>query len=199
MKYYAVKNGREIGIFLSWDECKKQVDGFSGAQYKSFPTKDAAEEYLGIAKKNEGVLPVSETSVVKAYVDGSYNITTGEFSFGAVIFTGGEMLTFSQKFENSPLASMRNVAGEIKGAEFAMRYCAENGIENVEIFHDYEGIAAWAEGRWKTNKDGTIEYKKAYDELSKKVGIRFVKVKGHSGDEYNDMADRLAKEAVGVK
>ena len=28
--------------------------------------------------------------------------------------------------------------------------------------------------------------------------IRFVKVKGHSGDTYNDMADRLAKEALGM-
>lgn len=197
MKFYAVKNGRKTGIFLSWDECKKQVDGFSGAQYKSFPTKDAAEEYLGVGKKTDDVL--KKQTGTRAYVDGSYNINTGDFSFGAVIFVGEEMLTFSQKFENSPLASMRNVAGEIKGAEFVMKYCAENEIDSVEIYHDYEGIAAWAEGRWKTNKDGTAEYKKAYDKLSKKVAISFVKVKGHSGDKYNDMADRLAKDAVGVK
>ena len=195
MKYYAVKNGRKVGIFMSWDECKMQVDGFSGAVYKSFLSKSEAEEFLGIENKAEEV----ETLGTRAYVDGSYNINTGEFSFGAVLFTGDEMLTFSEKFENSELASMRNVAGEIKGAEFVMRYCVQNGIDSIEIYYDYEGIAAWAEGRWKTNKDGTAEYKRIYDELSKQVSVKFVKVKSHSGDKYNDMADRLAKDAVGVK
>ena len=46
MKYYAVKNGRKIGIFESWDECKLQVDGFSGAEYKSFTKKEEAKAYL---------------------------------------------------------------------------------------------------------------------------------------------------------
>jgi ribonuclease HI len=94
---------------------------------------------------------------------------------------------------------MRNVAGEIKGAEFVMRYCVENGIDKVRIYYDYEGIAAWAEGRWKTNKEGTIHYKRIFDELSEKLTVEFVKVKSHSGDKYNDMADRLAKDAAGVE
>ena len=35
-KYYAVKNGREIGIFDNWADCNKQISGFSGAIYKSW-------------------------------------------------------------------------------------------------------------------------------------------------------------------
>ena len=45
-KFYAVKNGKTTGIFQSWDECKKQVAGFSGAEYKSFKTHEEAESYL---------------------------------------------------------------------------------------------------------------------------------------------------------
>ncbi len=197
MKYYAVRCGRKNGIFESWQECKAQVDGFSGAEYKSFTKREDALSYLGISAGADNA--PADNSVVRAYVDGSYNIETCAFSFGAVILSGGEELTFSQKYADSELALMRNVAGEIKGAEFVIRYCAENGISAVEIYHDYEGIAAWAEGRWKTNKDGTIAYKKLFDELSKKVSVKFVKVKGHSGDKYNDMADALAKKAAGVK
>ena len=193
MKYYAVKNGRVPGIYTSWDECKAQVDGFSGAVYKSFAKKDDAEAFIC-----ETAALKAESGGVRAYVDGSYNINTCEFSFGAVMFIDGEMLTFSEKFEDSELATMRNVAGEIKGAEFVIRYCEKHNIDSVEIYYDYEGIAAWAEGRWKTNKDGTKAYKALYDELSKKVSVRFVKVKGHSGDKYNDMADSLAKKAAGV-
>lgn len=37
-KYYGVKVGKTPGVYLTWEECKSQVDGYSGAVYKSFPT-----------------------------------------------------------------------------------------------------------------------------------------------------------------
>ena len=43
-KYYAVKQGRETGIYTSWDACKAQVQGYSGAVYKSFMTLEEALE-----------------------------------------------------------------------------------------------------------------------------------------------------------
>lgn len=45
-KVYAVKKGKTTGIFLTWEECRKNVNGFPGAQYKSFPTLQEAEQYL---------------------------------------------------------------------------------------------------------------------------------------------------------
>lgn len=42
-KYYVVWQGRERGIFTDWNSCKMQVDKFTGAKYKSFPTKEEAE------------------------------------------------------------------------------------------------------------------------------------------------------------
>ena len=45
-KVYAVKKGRETGIFSTWEECKQKVHGYPGAQYKSFPTLKEAQDYL---------------------------------------------------------------------------------------------------------------------------------------------------------
>ncbi len=196
-KYYAVRNGRHIGIFDTWEQCKAEVDGYSGAEYKSFANKNDAVNYIGgqISLFDE---PQGTDNTAVAYVDGSYNISTAQFSYGVVIFHDGHEHTFSQCFSDAELASMRNVAGEIKGAEKAMRYCLENNIKSLEIYYDYEGIEKWCTGEWKTNKEGTIAYKKFYDEAKKAVDISFNKVKGHSGNEYNDMADKLAKEAVGI-
>jgi ribonuclease HI len=42
-KFYVVWQGRETGIFTDWATCKKQVDRFAGARYKSFPTREEAE------------------------------------------------------------------------------------------------------------------------------------------------------------
>ena len=49
-KYYAVKKGLKTGIFRTWEECKANVSGYSGASYKSFKTKAEAEAYLGTGK-----------------------------------------------------------------------------------------------------------------------------------------------------
>lgn len=42
-KYYVVWRGRLTGIFDSWEECRKQTEGFEGAQYKGYPTLELAE------------------------------------------------------------------------------------------------------------------------------------------------------------
>ena len=191
MKYYAVKNGRKTGIFTDWESCRAQVEGYSGAKYKSFAEKSAAEEYL----TGEAAAEFEQTT---AYVDGSYNISTGEYGFGAVLLEKGGIHEYNGSFSDSEMAAMRNVAGEIEGAKFVMRYCVENGIKTVKIVYDYVGVEAWATGAWKTNKAGTAAYKKYYDSIKDKLFVQFEKVKGHSGDKYNDMADALAKAAVGV-
>lgn len=133
-----------------------------------------------------------------AYVDGSYNAATKEFSYGVVLLLEDDEIRFSEKMNDRGLAEMHNVAGEIKGAEAAMRYALEHGYQKVVIHHDYEGIAKWCLGQWKTNKDGTKAYKAFYDSIRNQLRVEFVKVKGHSNDKYNDVADELAKEALGI-
>ncbi|CAG8623537.1 7001_t:CDS:1, partial [Scutellospora calospora] len=44
--YYAVRVGRRQGIYLTWKDCKTQVNGFSNAKYKKFDYKDQAEQYI---------------------------------------------------------------------------------------------------------------------------------------------------------
>ena len=206
-KFYAVKQGRKTGMFLTWDDCKKQVMGYPGAIYKSFGTKEEAEEYLGItsdgtSKNADTVRENKEYSIaedaVEIYVDGSYHAATKEFSYGMVVLIDGKEEKFSHKMTDSELAQMRNVAGEIKGSEAAMQYALDHEIPSIIIYHDYQGIASWCNGDWKANKPGTIAYRDFYRQASQKVNIQFRKVKGHYNNKYNDMVDRLAKEALGI-
>lgn len=46
MKFYAVKKGRVTGLFTNWDDCKKSIDGFSNAEFKSFKSLKDANKYL---------------------------------------------------------------------------------------------------------------------------------------------------------
>ena len=94
---------------------------------------------------------------------------------------------------------MRNVAGEIKGAELAMAYCFAHDVPELTIYHDYQGIASWCTREWQAKKQGTMNYRDFYDRVSSKVAIRFCKVKGHTGVTYNEKADQLAKQALGLQ
>lgn len=210
-KFYVVKQGRNPGIYDNWADCKAQVDGFSGAVYKGFATSKEAQQFL-IQKDVPDKLQTdkkvpwnrepsrqTEDNAVSIYVDGSYNKKNQEFSYGMVVLADGQEYTFSQKFADSELAQMHNVAGEIKGAEAAMQYAIEHGYAKVTIYHDYEGIAKWCLGEWRANKEGTRAYQAFYEQACQQVEISFVKVTGHSNDTYNDLADELAKKALGLR
>ena len=192
MKVYAVRKGRQVGLFETWDECREQVSGFSGAEYKSFQSYDEAERYLSFDNECNFI-----QSDLVAYVDGSYNPASREFSYGVVIIhPDGSLKKFSEKSNDRSLAAMRNVAGEISGSIKAMDYALEIGANALTIFYDYEGIKKWCTGEWKANKEGTINYKHYFDAIKNKIDISFVKVKSHSGDKFNDIADSLAKDIL---
>lgn len=63
-KFYAVKIGRQVGIYDNWDDCKAQVNGFKGAKYQGFVTKDEAQSYLDGSKSS--VATSSSAEKVKA-------------------------------------------------------------------------------------------------------------------------------------
>lgn len=196
-KFYAVRQGKVTGIFTSWDECKACIDGYPKAQYKGFMTRAEAERYMSGEEISTDVKP--RPNAVVAYVDGSYKVDTNEFSYGAVIFVNGEEIEMCHAFNEPEYAEMRNVAGEIIGAGKVMEYCIKNSIKKLDIYHDYEGIAKWCTGEWKTTKPVTKRYKEFYDKVKTQLDVRFIKVKGHSGDENNDRADKLAKSALGIE
>lgn len=199
-KVYAVRSGRKPGIYNTWAQCQEQIRGFSGAVFKGFPTLAEAEAYMNLPGATQVQdAPVGKDSVqteAVAYVDGSYQAATKQFSCGVVIFHDGQETHLSELYNDPDLAQMHNVAGELKGSQKAIQFCLERQIKSVTIFHDYEGIAKWCTGEWQAKKTGTKEYKAFYEQAKSKLDIRFVKVKGHSGDKYNDLADRLAREAM---
>lgn len=209
-KYYSVYRGKSgiPKIFTNWEECKKEVIGCKGAIYKSFKTKVEAEEFLQlnsqgkrIENKNYDVnnKEFSLDNGLVIYVDGSFSLEKGNYSYGLVaIDNGKEIYEDYSVGDDSDSVSLRNVAGEVLGSLKAVEYAIEHNYKEVNIVYDYQGIECWALGTWKRNKVLTQEYHKKMQENMKKIKINFVKVKGHSGDKYNDIADKLAKKALGI-
>ena len=191
MKYYAVRIGRNPGIYHTWDECKRETMGFKGASFKKFSTREDAEAFIN--EVDEGKKESAEKDELVVYVDGSYRNKDKSHSYGVYMFNDEEEYTYSKRFFKD--SDMRNVSGEIKGAMRAMEEAVKLGKKKIYLHYDYEGIRSWALGFWKTNKEGTIYYKNFYDSIKDKLEVKFIKVEAHSGVKYNELVDQLAKEA----
>lgn len=200
VKFYAVRTGLKPGIYKTWDECKSNTMGYPGAVFKSFPTEKEALEFLKGHTVSESECPdKTSENVPYAFVDGSFNTAEGVYGYGGFLCVEGEKYVLKGSGNEPDMASMRNVAGEILGSMAAIEKALELGLDRICIYYDYMGIEMWAKGVWKRNKKGTAAYYDYIQTAKNRISIEFVKVKGHSGIEGNEEADRLAKEAAGIE
>lgn len=85
------------------------------------------------------------------------------------------------------------------GALLAISWAHKNNITQLFICHDYNGVGKWATGEFIARDPLSIMYKQQVDNsIAGGLDLKFIKVKGHSGHEYNERADVLAKEALGI-
>ncbi len=208
-KYYGVKKGKITGVFQNWEDCKKSVDGFPGAEYKGFATYKEVCVYLGITPvigKVQEVTNVQEVTDVQdagapsrllTYVDGSYDDSIKKYAFGCVfILPDGRIYTEYGNGDNPQSLQHRNVTGEMLGAMYAVRTAMMNGYRAVEICYDYEGIEKWVTGAWRSKTELTQKYAASMREWSRSIEITFTKVAAHTNVKYNEMADQLAKKGL---
>lgn len=210
--FYAVKRGRRTGIFTSWLACEPQVYRFKKAQYDSFDTLEDAQAYLGTEESAQTSLfpPVHhdrtleeaefEAGEVQAYVDGSYNDDDAIGGYGLVLVKDAMVLLKDLgSYRHPDLIQSGQIAGELLGAMRAVELALANGYTHMNIVYDYEGIRRFARGEWTANTFATQDYQRTMERYLKKVDVSFIKVKSHSGNAYNDLADQLAKRAVGLR
>lgn len=139
------------------------------------------------------------SKTIIAYVDGSFDKDKKLCGSGIVFLndTGDEKPITAIDFATDDKYNMWNIQGECEACIEAVKFAIGEGYDEIHIYHDYQGISSWAKKEWKAKNDYTKGYVKRFDELSKKINIEFVKVKGHSKDRWNDEADRLAKISIG--
>jgi len=145
-KYYVVWKGRKPGIYTSWAKCEAQVKGFSGAEYKSFENRAAAEaafrdeyeNYKGKPSTSQGWLfaptkPVFPSICVDAACSGS----PGPLEYRGVLTETGE-----QVFHAGPFPDGTNNVGEFLAIVLAMDWLITKKLD-WPIYSDSANAIAW--------------------------------------------------------
>ena len=121
-KYYVVWQGKKPGIYTDWDECKEQVVGVQGAQYKGFDSMAEAEAAIK--------LPYS--SVVKVE-SGERRVESGKPS--ALVIDENGMTTVNPGTDNPPVLDALAVDAACSGNPGVMEYQGIYIPTRTQVFH----------------------------------------------------------------
>ena len=184
-KFYAVKSDNEKKIVTTWTECEKLTHGVKGVLFKSFATREEAEAWL------DG-MEAPAPDGIRVFVDGSFSPGFAHSGWAFVVTDNDKEIARGSgitAFE----AESRNIDGEVMASFQAMRWLDAHDMNGV-ICHDYEGIARWAKGEWQAKSNIAQMYVKAAKPYLHRV--QFEKVAAHTGVKWNELVDKLAKEAI---
>lgn len=221
MSFYAVANGRTIGIFSNWNDCNNSVKGYKNAIYKKFDTKEEAEHFIKVNGSESNLNTESESESESksksnsnanskpdyyVYTDGACsNNGRNNASAGIGIFFGTEDIrNVSKKIEGKQTNNTAELTAIIE-AYYIIKNDILNGKE-IAIVSDSEYaikcVSSYGEKCYKNNWNVDIPNKKlvrtAYEMYRDKPNVQFIHIRAHTGKSDihsfgNDNADKLAR------
>ena len=173
-KYYVVWIGVQPGVYDSWEECHQQVEGWKGAVYKGFATREEAEEAInlppenfiekktaakgGRRKKLPKPLPPEVIRQALA-VDAACSGNPGQMEYRAVYL--GDM---EEKFHFGPVFGTNNI-GEFLAIVHALALYKSRGLD-WPLYSDSRNAILWVKaGKCKTKLERTSDTEEVFKRI----------------------------------
>jgi ribonuclease HI len=214
-KVYVVTAPASIrGIYDTWEACREAVSGIPGARYQGVASREVAEAMLsgdgvqlepgsyafvdGNAMGGIGVVLVDQRE------SGPPSVRDRAATVYEVFGRAGIPSLDTRPKITAATDSLQNILAELGGLYAALQEVAAGSA--LTVVHDYEGVGAWLEGRWKAKNLIVAEIVAACRALIEARGlrVRFRHQRGHESTfagrndfaAYNARADKLATEAA---
>ena len=158
-KYYVVWKGRTPGIYIDWADCEIQVKGYDGARYKSFLTKQQAEEAFK-KQPEEYINPTHIPATISLHsspnfsdirypslcVDAACSGNPGTMEYRGVylldIHQNGEREE-QELFRRGPFPDGTNNIGEFLAIVHALAMLHKQGNHTLPIYSDSLTAQSW--------------------------------------------------------
>lgn len=165
-KYYVVWEGVSPGIYQSWTDCQLQVKGYEGAKYKSFDTREEAEQafasspYQYIRKHTSSAPPTAQpaSGVLPPCVIGNSLAVDAACSGnpGPMEYRGVHVASQQQVFHYGPVKGTNNI-GEFLAIVHGLALLKQKGFD-MPIYSDSVNAINWVrQKKCKTKLPRTAE------------------------------------------
>lgn len=217
MAFYAVAKGRSPGIYSTWAEAKKQVDGFKFPKYRKFETREEAEAFIKdvpvvdsppapVVLQKEGLVVFTDGSAIG---NGKHGAKAGY----AAVFPNHPHLTLSRPLQGTPKTNNR---AEFMACIDALEVANKEDPTMQEPLHVYtdsqllintvtKWMAGWKRKGWRKSTGEPIMNEDLVKRLDELLGsgrkVTWTHVEAHTGNTdwvstWNDVVDKMAKSAA---
>lgn len=220
--WYAVAKGRQTGVFETWQEAKKHVEGLFSASFKKFPSREEAEAFVRRYQQStvsssspDGTDPDPQhPDTLVAFCDGSalQNGRRGCQAGFACVFPHNTSWNVATKLKEQ--RATNNRAEYFAALEAMKRANLQNSAQDqvLYIFSDSmllirsmtEWVDNWRKKNWCKANGASVMNRDILEKLLGEQGRRRIlwrHVKAHTGRKdwksvWNDAADRAARSAA---
>lgn len=224
-KFYVVWVGNKPGIYETWDECKAQTEGFSGAKFKSFPSWDEANtafnqkpwlpkhEYVKEKKAENKLIGKDHISI---FCDGGCDPNPGPSGTGMAVYKRGSIFEhWCGHHESEGTNNRAELFGILEALNYVHLLAGQKIVTSEKkavIYCDSQyaincitkWVNGWRKNGWKTQKGQPVLNREIIEAASDRLSglknvVEIKKVKAHVGIAGNEAADQLAGIARGKK
>lgn len=202
-KCYVVARGRKTGIYKNYELAREQTDGYSSAYMKKFNTLEKAKEYINQNKELSDLKYIdfiNNEKILKIYTDGSYSEVTKKYGAAFVVIEDGKEI-YRYSYAERDITGKKNISGELVAAMRALEWIfITKYSDNVEINHDLSLIKDICKNKINPKINYGKILKQLYNMCIKDgISVNFNEIESHSGNYWNNFADRLAKKAAKIE
>lgn len=220
--FYAVAKGHNVGVYNSWIECKKNIDGFTNPKFKKFSSIEEATLFINSTPKDKDIKDIKDKDIkiyddyIIVYTDGGCINNGKKNAIGGIgiYFNDDDSRNVSLKLKGditNNVAELTAILSALKilnkeivdgkkilivsDSEYAIKCCTYYGKKLSEN--------NWLSTTTKKTPPNIELVKELYEITSTFNNIKFKHVFSHTGKEDmfslgNSQADLLANQAMGV-
>lgn len=164
-KFYVVWKGKHPGIFETWADCKAQIEGFKGAQYKSFPTFAEAKkayngnysDYKGTSKGKSELSPQELLKIGNPNYNSIAVDAASSGNPGKMEYRGVDTKTKKVLFHQGPFEQGTSNVGEFLALVHGLAFLKQKKSDRI-LYSDSRIAIGWVrKGKCDTKLDKTAK------------------------------------------